>query len=54
MFVWNSLTKSRDENIFRGLAASAQNIKEIDVCFQPWCNPLWLTGLKTPTNQASN
>ena len=22
----------------------------IDVCFQPWCNPLWLTGLKAPTN----
>ncbi len=22
----------------------------IDVCFKPWCNPLWLTGLKAPTN----
>ena len=22
----------------------------IDVCFQPWHNPLWLTGLKAPTN----
>ena len=21
-----------------------------EVCFQPWCNPLWLTGLKAPTN----
>ena len=20
------------------------------VCFQPWCNPQWLTGLKTPTH----
>ena len=20
------------------------------VCIQPWCNPLWLTGLKAPTN----
>ena len=20
-------------------------------CLQPWCNPLWLTGLKAPTNQ---
>ena len=20
------------------------------VCVQPWCNPLWLTGLKAPTN----
>ena len=19
-------------------------------CVQPWCNPLWLTGLKAPTN----
>ena len=22
----------------------------IDVCFQPWRKPLWLTGLKAPTN----
>ena len=22
--------------------------------FQPWCNPLWLTGLKVPTNQLTN
>ena len=22
----------------------------IDFCFKPWCNPLWLTGLKAPTN----
>ena len=21
-----------------------------EVCVQPWCNPLWLTGLKSPTN----
>ena len=21
-----------------------------DVCLQPWCNPLWWTGLKAPTN----
>ena len=21
-----------------------------EVCVQPWCNPLWLTGLKAPTN----
>ena len=21
-----------------------------NVCVQPWCDPLWLTGLKTPTN----
>ena len=26
----------------------------IDVCFQPWCNPLWLTGLKAPTNRLTN
>ena len=24
--------------------------KWIDVCFQPWYNPLWLTGLKAPAN----
>ena len=29
------------------------------VCFaeflcQPWCNPLWLTGLKAPTNKQTN
>ena len=23
----------------------------IKVCFQPWCNPLWLTGLKVTTNR---
>ena len=23
----------------------------IDICFQPWCNPLWMTGLKAPTKQ---
>ena len=24
--------------------------KKSEVCVQPWCNPLWLTGLKAPTN----
>ena len=24
----------------------------IDICLQPWCNPLWLTGLKAPTNNS--
>ena len=24
--------------------------RESEVCFQRWCNPLWLTGLKAPTN----
>ena len=23
----------------------------IEVCFQPWCNHLWLTGLKAPPNK---
>ena len=27
------------------------NRRWIDVCFQPWCNPLWLTGLKASANQ---
>ena len=22
-----------------------------DICIQPWCNPLWSTGLRAPTNQ---
>ena len=22
----------------------------IDVCLQPWCNPVWFTGLKAPPN----
>ena len=22
----------------------------VEVCFQPWCNPLWLTWLKAPTD----
>ena len=26
----------------------------IEVCFQPWCNPLWLTGLKVPANHISS
>ena len=25
--------------------------RESEVCFQPWYNPLWLTGLKAPTNK---
>ena len=25
--------------------------RQIEHCFQPWCNPLWLTRLKIPTNQ---
>ena len=24
--------------------------RRIEVCYQPWCNPLWLTGLKIPAN----
>ena len=24
--------------------------RQIEVCFQPWYNPLWLTRLKTPNN----
>ena len=28
---------------------------EIDeVCVQPWCNLLWMTGLKSPTNEPTN
>ena len=27
------------------------NNLEIEVCVQSWCNTLWLTGLKAPTNQ---
>ena len=23
----------------------------IAICFQPWCNPMWLTGLKAPTSK---
>ena len=33
------------------------NVKQlvwIEICFQPWCNPLSLTGLKTPTNYPKN
>ena len=26
----------------------------IEVCFQSWYNPSWLTGLKTPVNQLTN
>ena len=25
--------------------------RQSEVCVQPWCNPLWLTGLKAPTNK---
>ena len=25
-------------------------VRQNEVCFQLWCNPLWLTGLKAPTN----
>ena len=27
------------------------NRRQIEQCVQPWCNPMWLTGLKIPTNQ---
>ena len=26
------------------------NRRQTEVSFQPWCNPLWMTGLKVPTN----
>ena len=28
--------------------------RQSEVCVQPWCNPLWLTGLKAPTNWLTN
>ena len=31
-----------------------QNGWEIDWSFQPWYNPLWLTGIKAPTNWLTN
>ena len=30
------------------------NNLENEVCVQPWCNPLWLTGLEAPTNERTN
>ena len=29
------------------------SLKPVLSYFQPWCNPLWLTGLKAPTNLLS-
>ena len=28
--------------------------RQCEVCVQPWCNPLCLTGLKAPTNELTN
>ena len=53
-FAWNVLTKScfvkkkKEERC--SFVACQQNNKKIEVCFQSWFYPLWLTGFKTPTN----
>ena len=32
------------------MTCELNNWIQSEVCVQPWCNPLWLTGLKAPTN----
>ena len=43
--------KQAKNNMTCGMMTCEINNLEIEeVCVQPWCNPLWLTGLKAPTN----
>ena len=52
--LWNIVTdnrglKKKKELVVRWLVDSITG-RQIEACFQPGYNPLWLTGLKAPTN----
>ena len=51
---WVPAEYKQAKNMTCGMMTCERNNLEIEVCVQPWCNPLWLTGLKAPTNQQTN
>ena len=43
--------KKRGGGLVVSWLVKSTTLRQNEVCVQPWCNPLWLNGLKAPTNQ---
>ena len=57
MFVWFIFVSRLILRILKNFAVSwllcGKSRRWIDVCFQPWCYPFWLTRCRRPTNKLS-